>query len=210
MIFARGDRVQVASGVGSPFEGCRGEVIDATCLSGVWDFDVCFDSSDTGRFKEGELLLVELAADRAAVEAVTADVSERLAIVEGNHPAHFVDSVSGAYVTKDSGQREHFPTGMVRDQGAGKGRYDLIPREALHRLAQLYERGAEKYDARNWELGQPFSRAICSMLRHAFQASAGMDDEDHLAAVVFNAFAVMTYQERIAAGLLPPELDDLP
>ena len=114
-----------------------------------------------------------------------------------------------AYITVDSGQRQDFDTGSRRDSQAGKGRYDLLPPEAIRRYAQLLERGAEKYGDRNWELGQPFSRVISSMLRHAFQAAAGQNDEDHLAAVIFNAAALITMQERIAAGALPAELNDL-
>lgn len=113
------------------------------------------------------------------------------------------------FVTKDSGARRQFTTGSQRDTATGKGRYDLLPREAIHRLAQLYERGAEKYDPRNWEKGQPFSEVASSMLRHAFQAAAGMDDEDHLAAVMWNAAALITFQERIARGELPADLNDL-
>lgn len=117
---------------------------------------------------------------------------------------------STEFVTKDSGQRAEFTTGAQRDGATGKGRYDLLPREAIHRLAQLYERGAEKYDDRNWEKGMPLSEMVDSMLRHAFQAAAGETDEDHFAAVMWNAAGVITFQERIAAGLLPAELDDLP
>jgi hypothetical protein len=114
------------------------------------------------------------------------------------------------YKTKDSGARRSWDTGSQRDDATGKGRYDLLPREAIHRLAQLYERGAAKYDDRNWEKGQPLSVIANSMLRHAFQAAAGLEDEDHLAAVAWNAFALITIRERIAAGTLPAELDDLP
>lgn len=114
------------------------------------------------------------------------------------------------FITKDSGKRAQFKSGAQRDGATGKGRYDLLPREAIHRLAQLYERGAEKYDDRNWEQGMPLSEMVDSMLRHAFQAAAGMDDEDHFAAVMWNAAGVITFQERIKAGLLPKELDDLP
>lgn len=118
--------------------------------------------------------------------------------------------MSDEFVTKDSGLRAEFATGAVRDGATGKGRYDLIPREAIHRLAQLYERGAAKYEDRNWEKGMPLSEMVDSMLRHAFQAAAGATDEDHFAAVMWNAAGVITFQERIKAGLLPAELDDLP
>lgn len=113
------------------------------------------------------------------------------------------------FVTKDSGARREFSTGSVRDVALGKGRYDLIPRDPLHRVAQLYERGAVKYAANNWRLGQPMSQLYSSMLRHAFEAQAGWTDEDHLAAVVWNAFAIMDQQQRIERGELPAELDDM-
>lgn len=121
-----------------------------------------------------------------------------------------VEQQPAPYITKDSGERRAFETGSQRDSASGKGRYDLLPLEAIHRLAQAYERGAEKYDDRNWEKGQPLSVVTSSMLRHAFQATAGLEDEDHLAAVAWNAFAAITILERIKAGKLPPELDDRP
>lgn len=114
------------------------------------------------------------------------------------------------FTTKDSGAREEFETGSVRDTEEGKGRYDLLPREAIHRLAGLYERGAAKYGDRNWEKGQQYSRMFSSLLRHAFQAKEGMTDEDHLAAVAWNAFALITTMERVARGELPASLNDMP
>lgn len=112
------------------------------------------------------------------------------------------------YVTKDSGDRVEFDTGSRRDSQDGKGRFDLLPIEAVTRWAQLLERGAAKYGENNWQLGQPYSRVRSSMLRHAMQAAAGHTDEDHLAAVIFNAAALITFEERIARGELPASLDD--
>jgi hypothetical protein len=114
------------------------------------------------------------------------------------------------FETKDSGAREQFDTGSQRDTRKGKGRFDLLPPRAIRRLAQLYERGANKYGDRNWEKGQPCSRYLDSMLRHAFAVSQGVVDEDHLAAVAWNALAIIDQQERIAEGLLDSSLDDLP
>lgn len=114
-----------------------------------------------------------------------------------------------AYETKDSGEREVMATGSVRDSREGKGRYDLLPPEGIRRLAQLYERGAQKYDARNWEKGQPLSRLLDSGMRHAFAVLEGKQDEDHAAAVVWNFLAFITIAERITAGSLPAELDDM-
>lgn len=107
------------------------------------------------------------------------------------------------FITKDSGARQDFPTGMVRDTQDGKPRFDLIPVEGLRRLADLYARGAEKYDDDNWKKGQPYSRAYASLFRHLIQWREGDKDEDHLAAVAWNAFALMYYEDK------KPELDDL-
>lgn len=107
------------------------------------------------------------------------------------------------FITKDSGEREEFPTGMVRDTQTGKPRFDLIPTESLRRLADLYARGAEKYDDDNWKKGQPYSRTYASLFRHLIQWREGDRSEDHMAAVAWNAFALMYYEVR------KPELDDL-
>lgn len=112
------------------------------------------------------------------------------------------------FVTADSGEREEFDTGSRRDSREGKGRYDLLPPEAIRRLAQLYERGAAKYGDRNWEKGQPVSRFLDSALRHLFCYLEGESTEDHLAAVAWNAFGAIVTEERARAGTLPAELAD--
>src|ERR1044071_2233252 len=62
------------------------------------------------------------------------------------------------FVTKDSGERESFDTGAVRDTQDGKPRYDLIPPKGLKRVAEVYARGSVKYDDHNWRKGMPSSR----------------------------------------------------
>jgi hypothetical protein len=118
--------------------------------------------------------------------------------------------VSGGYTTKDSGKREGFGTGAVRDVRSGKGRYDLMSFLALHRIAGVYERGAAKYDDRNWEQGIPISRNIDSALRHVSQYMLGEDDEDHLAQAAWNLIAALHFDEGIKRELYPRELDDRP
>jgi hypothetical protein len=114
------------------------------------------------------------------------------------------------FVTKDSGARETFETGSKRDSREGKGRYDLISPYALKRLADVYERGARKYDARNWEKGQPQSRFLDSAKRHLENFLMGHRDEDHLAQCAWNVFALIHQEEMIRRGLKPKSLDDLP
>lgn len=103
------------------------------------------------------------------------------------------------YVTKDSGQREEYGSGMVRDLQEGKPRFDLclvdgLPydEQFLTRLAGLLARGAEKYGERNWQLAdseEELARFKASGLRHMIQWMTGEDDEDHAAAVAFNLMA---------------------
>lgn len=110
---------------------------------------------------------------------------------------------------KDSGARQEFTTGSVRDTNIGKGRFDLISPIALKRLAILYQNGAVKYDAWNWSKGQPLSRYLDSATRHLYCFMAGDDSEDHLAAVAWNVFSYMHTEQWIGEGVLPPELDDM-
>lgn len=111
---------------------------------------------------------------------------------------------------KDSGERQEFGTGSVRDTRDGKGRLDLLPPGVLLRLARHFEAGASKYGDRNWELGQPVSRYLDSGIRHLLWYWAGERDEDHLVSALWNLAALMDTEERIAAGELPEALDDHP
>lgn len=111
---------------------------------------------------------------------------------------------------KDSGIREEFETGSVRDTQNGKGRYDLISPIATRRLAQHCEGGADKYGNRNWEKGQPLCRYIDSAKRHLDMFLEGHRDEDHLAACLWNIAALIHTEEMVRRGLLPKELNDLP
>ena len=110
---------------------------------------------------------------------------------------------------KDSGKRQEFDTGSKRDTRDGKGRFDLIPPYALTRLARHYENGATKYGDRNWEKGQPLARYLDSMIRHAYKFLGGSREEDHLAAVAWNALAYIETEYRIEQGILPADLDDI-
>ena len=73
---------------------------------------------------------------------------------------------------KDSGKRQEFKSGAVRDIQEGKGRYDLLPPIALERLARHYENGAKKYGESNWQKGMPLSRYLDSLIRHAYKLLA--------------------------------------
>ncbi len=111
---------------------------------------------------------------------------------------------------KDSGKRQEFGTGSVRDTQDNKGRYDLLPTRAMREVALHFQGGSKKYGDRNWELGQPLSRYLDSGLRHAFLVLQGETDENHAAAAAWNFLCFLDTRARIAAGLLPAELNDLP
>ena len=110
----------------------------------------------------------------------------------------------------DSGNRENFNTGAVRDTASDKPRPDLISPFAEERVGQWLRLGAVKYAERNWERGIPNSRCLASLRRHVMRYQQGDRSEDHLAAVIFNAQAIIHNEEMMARGVLPAELDDMP
>jgi hypothetical protein len=90
-------------------------------------------------------------------------------------------------------------------KGQKTARFDLIPTGALWEVAELYGKGAEKYDDRNWELGYDWNLSYAAMQRHAqlFWAGEDRDPETgchHLASVVFHCMALMTFAETYTEG----------
>jgi len=108
----------------------------------------------------------------------------------------------GSSGLKDSGQRLHFESGMVRDVDDTKPAFDLVIPEGipyselmLTRWAELLRKGAIKYSRRNWEKAnsiEELDRAKASAFRHFMQWYTGETDEDHAAAVFFNINEVET------------------
>ena len=105
---------------------------------------------------------------------------------------------------KDSGNRTQFQTGAVRDMHQGKGRCDLLPPNALLRLARHFETGSLKYGDRNWELGIPCHSFADSGMRHLLKYMAGDTDEDHLIAAIWNLMCLAETEQ------LRPEMMDIP
>ena len=105
---------------------------------------------------------------------------------------------------RDSGKRKTYSSGAMRERNTGKGRFDLISPFALMRLALIYEKGAMKYDDRNWEKGEPFTRFIDSAMRHIVQYMQGDREEDHLAQAAWNLFSILHLEATM------PEWDDMP
>jgi len=87
---------------------------------------------------------------------------------------------------KDGGDRTKFRTGAQRDTRAGKGRFDLLPADAIMQLARVMETGCEKYGNRNWESGIPMHLYLDSAMRHIHSYLAGKQDEPHLSMAMWN------------------------
>ena len=104
------------------------------------------------------------------------------------------------FVTKDSGKREEFQTGMVRDTQDDKPRYDLIDGPFLKRWAELMARGAKKYGENNWRKAATeaeLARFKASAIRHLYQWMDGDISEDHAAAVAFNLAGAEMVREKL-------------
>jgi hypothetical protein len=95
-----------------------------------------------------------------------------------------------SFVVKDSGARQQFSGGMVRDVEVGKTDYTLVlDGPMFDRWAVHLTKGATKYEARNWMKAEgevERERFKRSALRHFLQWFRGETDEDHAAAVLFN------------------------
>jgi len=188
---------------------------------------------------------------------------------------------------KDSGTRQSFAGGAVRDTSSGKGRYDLMaiqavdllsgaverdpidmnvplidmwetgrfnlgqtlitgkmdyavaamreiasyiqvkywkennivpnadqlshmPTHAYFRVARVYEKGAQKYAARNWEKGINLARMLDSSMRHWMQVLDGQQDEDHPGQALWNIIGWIQTRLWIDNGILPKTFDDMP
>lgn len=86
-----------------------------------------------------------------------------------------------------------------RKDDKGKLRFDLIPPIAMNALADVFTKGATKYDDRNWENGIKYGRIIGAMERHINAWKAGEnvakdDGQHHLASVMWCACVLLAYE----------------
>jgi hypothetical protein len=119
------------------------------------------------------------------------------------------------FTVKDSGKREHFTSGMVRDTTSGKTNYlKVLDGPMLERWAVHLTKGALKYPdikigVANWTLADgegEYQRAKESALRHMLQYLHGDRDEDHAAAVFFNLNLAEYVRERLSDKSFPCEV----
>ena len=106
------------------------------------------------------------------------------------------------FEVKDSGIRETYASGMVRDTAHDKTLWALVyDGPMLERWAAHLTKGALKYSARNWMKAKgeaELNRARDSAARHFAQWMNGDVDEDHAAAVFFNINVVEYVLARLA------------
>jgi len=110
----------------------------------------------------------------------------------------------------EGGKDRVFSTGAKRQAAAGKGLPSLLPGDALIEISKHLEAAAEKYGSRNWEKGLPLCSILDSLLRHIYAELAGDTSENHARAIGCNTLFYIATKARIASGLLPKELDDMP
>jgi hypothetical protein len=122
-----------------------------------------------------------------------------------------------AFTVKDSGERQDFASGMVRDTTTGKADVELIFNGPMaDRWAEHLTKGAQKYPdvspgVPNWTLARGVEEMIRfrkSAVRHFRQWLHGDRDEDHAAAVFFNINGFEYVRARLA--VTKPELPDRP
>lgn len=113
------------------------------------------------------------------------------------------------YEVKDSGKRQEFGTGAVRDVQEDKGRFDLIPPEPTWALAIHFQKGAIKYGDNNWAKGIPLKRYLDSAKRHLVEYEMGLSEENHLISAIWNLYCLYATQIRIQNGELPETLNDM-
>ncbi|HDY88525.1 MAG TPA: hypothetical protein ENH82_10510, partial [bacterium] len=112
-------------------------------------------------------------------------------------------------IKTESGEKREFSTGAKKQVAKGKGTPVLFPPDAYLEISKHFEEGAEHYSARNWEKGIPLSELINSLERHIAQEKMGLTDESHDRAIAWCAICYLATKLRIAAEVLPKELDDL-
>lgn len=112
----------------------------------------------------------------------------------------------GTLAIKDSGKRQQFASGMVRDVTDGKVDYGLaLDGPMFDRYARHLTEGAKKYAKRNWMLAddqEALDRFRESALRHFMQWYRGDVDEDHAAAVYFNVNGAEYVRERLVGAVI--------
>jgi hypothetical protein len=100
-------------------------------------------------------------------------------------------------------------------KGVKPQRHDLLPRQALDMIAEVYAFGAEKYADHNWRHGYEWGKSYAALQRHitAFWDGETVDEEsglNHLAHAGFHIFALLTWFAEQGEGVENPFDDRWP
>jgi hypothetical protein len=112
------------------------------------------------------------------------------------------------FTIKDSGKRQEFASGMVRDSAEKTEYTRVLDGPMLRRWAEHLTKGAKKYPdvspgVANWTLANSeaeLRRFRESAFRHFPQWMNGDEDEDHAASVVFNLNGHEFVKDKIRAA----------
>lgn len=127
----------------------------------------------------------------------------------------FARSLGIPSVRIDTMQPVANPSGEVRvtneitggQKGTKPARFGLLPWDQLWKVAELYGKGAEKYDDNNWRKGYDWSLSIDALGRHFAEFMSGQKADPEtgchpLTSVVFHALALLYFEDA------HPELDN--
>lgn len=118
------------------------------------------------------------------------------------------------YEIKDSGKRQEFSGGMVRDTTDGKVDYTrVLDGPMFDRWAAHLTKGERKYadispGVANWTLASGEAELVRfrkSAMRHFRQWLRGDTDEDHAAATFFNINGAEYVKERMRQSFVSPK-----
>lgn len=101
-----------------------------------------------------------------------------------------------------------FKTGAIRDIQTGKVDFvETISWTAFNRYARYMTGKKEKYGSGNFKKGIPIESYEQSLLRHVdkymrnkYENGNDEKDQDHISAIVFNAFGLMHEEEQLKNG----------
>lgn len=110
------------------------------------------------------------------------------------------------FEVKDSGKRQKFESGMVRDTTEGKIEYwrvligPMVKRWAAHVTKACVKYPDVAPGVPNWTLANgeaELQRFKDSLLRHTMDYYDGKTDEDHAAAIMFNLNGIEYVKEKL-------------
>lgn len=89
-----------------------------------------------------------------------------------------------------------FESGAQRDTSYGKPNVHDLQGYTLLRFGYHMELGEQNYGSSNFLKGIPDEVAKESLARHYAKLMAGMNDEDHLSAIIFNCQLLMLNEQK--------------